>query len=580
MARRFFVNKSGQMFLFTAIGGKRVSSDSSTVYEFSDEEIGKEPLLRGLVESSNFREVDKPKEAVPDQREEIRIAAPLFGDDAWDDENVAQPLGAPMGEVSLDPDRMSRIDGYVPRSQRDQVSIDPRKMSRFLETQESLMGRDAGLPVHGKVANGPKVVEAQKESSKISTMSFGKNDESKSVPKQTQTTDEKKTEQLEVWWCGPANDAGGYGKMNRECIEGLHRKGVKVELDLFKIPDMRCSVPITSSMKEMINNKVSEKAPSVWAVMPPRGYFRSGRKILYTMMETSELPESFADKCVFADEIWLPSFFNMEMFKRSFSNRKEKKIPELYHMPLGVDTELYKPMKITDEQKSFFEGVKTKGFVFLSLFGWSLRKGVDILFKAYLQQFNGDDDVTLLIVSRKEGSSSVTRNQEIRSQISEYISRWNPTNPPHIVHIGEAIPEEKLPIVYNMANCFALPTRGDGFCLPMAEAGSCCVPVISTRCCGQMDFLNDDNSYLVDIEGHDIGSQEIRCLSSYYEKAPFAVLGEKTTNQLKETMEYVVNNYSKAKIKAGKLRENLVNNFTWEHLVDRVKSRLEEIGRS
>jgi hypothetical protein len=57
-------------------------------------------------------------------------------------------------------------------------------------------------------------------------------------------------------------------------------------------------------------------------------------------------------------------------------------------------------------------------------------------------------------------------------------------------------------------------------------------------------------------------------------------LGEKTTNQLKETMEYVVNNYSKAKIKAGKLRENLVNNFTWEHLVDRVKSRLEEIGRS
>jgi glycosyltransferase involved in cell wall biosynthesis len=109
---------------------------------------------------------------------------------------------------------------------------------------------------------------------------------------------------------------------------------------------------------------------------------------------------------------------------------------------------------------------------------------------------------------------------------------------------------------------------------------NCEIPVISTRCCGQLDFLNDDNSYLVDIEGHDIGNQEIRCLSSYYEKAPFAVLGEKTTTQLKETMKYVINNYSEAKMKAGKLRENLVNNFTWEHLVDKVKSRLEKIGRA
>jgi len=139
------------------------------------------------------------------------------------------------------------------------------------------------------------------------------------------------------------------------------------------------------------------------------------------------------------------------------------------------------------------------------------------------------------------------------------------------------VPEEHLPILYNMCDCFVLPTRGEGFGLIMAEAGSCGLPVIATRCCGQMDFLDDDNSFLIDIEGYDIGSQEVQALSSYYEKMPFAVIGQKAISQTREYMRYVMNNNSQAKEKAGLLRENIENNFTWNHLVDRVYNRLKEI---
>jgi glycosyltransferase involved in cell wall biosynthesis len=264
----------------------------------------------------------------------------------------------------------------------------------------------------------------------------------------------------------------------------------------------------------------------------------------------------------------------MEMFQKSQEDGDLDKSIELVHMPLGANTDLYKPFKPTDEQKSLFN-IKTKGFVFLSLFGWSLRKGVDVLFKAYLQEFTKEDDVTLLIVSRKDGCASPEKNKEIRDQIKEYIGRWSSLEDhPHIVHIGEAIPEEQLPILYNMSNCNILCSRGEGFALPLIESGSCEVPVIATRCGGQLDFLNDDNSELIDIEGYAVGCQEIKCISSYYENSPFAVLGEKATNQLKERMRYVINNYSEAKKKAKLLRENIVQNFTWDLLADKVEKQL------
>lgn len=358
--------------------------------------------------------------------------------------------------------------------------------------------------------------------------------------------------------------------MNRCSIEGLYGKGVKVHLEPFQVPDFRSLVRTTDSMKEMSETDVSEKAPSVWAVMPPRFLPRQGRKILFTMMESAKVPKTFAEKCNNADEVWLPSKFNMDMFKEANVDA------ELYHMPLGVDNSLFKPLELTQDQKSKFN-IKTKSFVFMSLFGWSLRKGCDVLLRSYLEAFSADDDVTLLIVSRKDGTSSQEKNKEIRDEIQSYIKRWCPDKEhPHIIHIGEAIEEQFLPILYNMSDCFVLPSRGEGFCLPIAEAGACEIPVISTNFGGHLDFLNQDNAYLVDIEGCDMSNQQIKSLSSYYEDVPFPVLGDKSVAQIKEYMHFVLENYSKAKEKSKLLKDNIVDNFSWDQLVDKIYKRIKE----
>lgn len=401
----------------------------------------------------------------------------------------------------------------------------------------------------------------------------------------SEVSTEKKS--LELWWLGPAADAGGYGKMNRKCVEGLYEKGVKIELDPFRIPDMRSTVSATASINEMMTNKVGDNAPSVWAIMPPKFLPRSGRKILYTMMESKGFHDSFLTKINNADEIWLPSRFNVDMFEEDRERIKKdsalrKNLPldlTVRYMPLGVDTDLYRPMDFSKEEldpNSVF-GIKTKSFVFSSLFGWSLRKGYDVLLRSYFEEFDCDDDVTLVIASRKDGSTNQSKVDDIRKDIKNAALKFckDPKRMPHIVHIGQAMKEEHLPILYNMSDCFVLPSRGEGFGLIYAEAGACSVPVISTRCCGMLDFLDDDNSYLINIAGYDV-NKDVRQLSSYYQNMPFAVLDENTVSQLKYTMRHVMDNYSEAKGKAELLRKNICENFTWDLLVDRIYNRIRE----
>jgi len=459
------------------------------------------------------------------------------------------------------------------------ISFDPDKKIAF--TQEEI---DLSESLKTAIKNGvfipwPEDGIDQKNENKTETansdiVSFGEVEESISSTKEYPKINSNATK--EIWWAGPSSDVGGYGKMNRESLERLYlKKDLKIQHELAGlggIEKLRSKLKITPALNEMLKNKVSDDATSVWAIMPPKFFPRKGRKILFSMIESNAVPPSFLAKCQNADEVWIPSLHNMQIFKEAGLR------PPAYHMPLGVDIERYRPFELIQEQKNKLQ-IKTKGFVFLSVFGWSLRKGHDILFKSYLKEFSSKDDVTLLIVSRNWGRSTQEDIDVIRRQIKDYILKYskNTEKPPHIVHVGQAIDEDDMPLIYNISNAFALPSRGEGYCLPGLEAGACGIPVIMTRCTGQLDYLNDDNSYLIDIEGYDSKSQEIKeilKISSYYDNMDFAVIGEKGIQQLRETMKFVYENYGQAKEKAEKLRQNIIENFTWNILVDKIYNRL------
>ena len=68
------------------------------------------------------------------------------------------------------------------------------------------------------------------------------------------------------------------------------------------------------------------------------------------------------------------------------------------------------------------------------------------------------------------------------------------------VHV-DMIPVTEMPRLYASADAFVLPTRGEGFGLPIIEAMAMGLPTIATNFSGQTEFMREQNSYLIKVEG-------------------------------------------------------------------------------
>ncbi|MGE5800843.1 MAG: glycosyltransferase, partial [Gemmatimonadota bacterium] len=108
----------------------------------------------------------------------------------------------------------------------------------------------------------------------------------------------------------------------------------------------------------------------------------------------------------------------------------------------------------------------------------STRKGFDILIRAFARRFQGDDAVRLVIGGGGEirgDLEALAHSTGVRSQVK---------------FLG-AIPRDALRDAMWAANCFVLPSRAENFGVVLIEALSSGLPVISTRCGGPEDILND-----------------------------------------------------------------------------------------
>lgn len=71
---------------------------------------------------------------------------------------------------------------------------------------------------------------------------------------------------------------------------------------------------------------------------------------------------------------------------------------------------------------------------------------------------------------------------------------------PRYVIITTEFPQMELPRLYKAANAFVLPTRGEGWGLPIMQAMAMEMPAIATNWSGPTDFMTKDTSYLLDVE--------------------------------------------------------------------------------
>jgi glycosyltransferase involved in cell wall biosynthesis len=188
-------------------------------------------------------------------------------------------------------------------------------------------------------------------------------------------------------------------------------------------------------------------------------------------------------------------------------------------------------------------------FTFLCIAENTPRKNLPGLVRSFERAFADRDDVQLLL---KIGLHGVG---DLRSTISQ---------PRKVILVTEALPgDAELARLYHSAHCFVLPTRGEGFGMPVLEAMATGLPVIVTDYSGHLDFCNEENAYLIRNRG--LVDSDTACfphLASQW--------ADPDEDHLVELMRHVYGNYQDALDKAKCAYETVRENWTWQAQLSRA----------
>ncbi|MCL6547311.1 MAG: glycosyltransferase [Alicyclobacillus sp.] len=371
-------------------------------------------------------------------------------------------------------------------------------------------------------------------------------------------------------WESPVLNASGYASENQVMLQGLRSRCFTIQLrprELDARPELytRDFVEFVQSCAE---NVLSAPVVHVQNV-PAYGFVPSSAPVSIgrTMFETDRLPEDWVWKCNQLSEIWVPSSFNVDTFARSGVHPfKLRVIPEPF------DFEQFRPASSGRSPALPADLVPPlKSFVFFSNFAWNYRKGWDILVRAFIEEFDRDEDVCLLVKTTRMEESA-----DPHADILKYIHSLGKSADecPVIRVIDAYLDEVQLKSLYELAHAFVLPTRGEGWGRPFVEAMAMEIPVIGTRWGGHLDFLNDHNSFLIDIEG--LESVDERMHIPFYRGHRWA---SPSVQSARRAMREVYRSYDAAKERARRGRRELAQILSPHAVAELITNRIVTLLR-
>jgi glycosyltransferase involved in cell wall biosynthesis len=353
---------------------------------------------------------------------------------------------------------------------------------------------------------------------------------------------------LSLKWNGPFMSTYSYGEVCRNYVLALDEIGARVKIRSYrerKARSFKLEPSVEERLKKLKRRRLKPPYVNVTFEYPVHAVqdIAAEKNISFFVMEYDRCERSWHDSARWCDEFWVPSHFNyLGAAKSGFPPNK------LHVIPHGVDVERFRP----NLEPLVLKG--KRGFAFLAVSIYHPRKGWDLLVRAFAEEFKAHEDVCL-----------ICKTTQPRMLFEASMPYLRGSKAPELVVLNRSIATDEMPALYAAADCFVLPSRAEGWGMCYLEAMAAGLPVIGTRYSGQLDFMSDGNSLLVDLV-------ELRPDQLELRDSPAMNMAEPDLDDLRRKMRMVYEDRELAH-RLGASARSAAERFTWVNQAELIRER-------
>lgn len=278
------------------------------------------------------------------------------------------------------------------------------------------------------------------------------------------------------------------------------------------------------------------------------GHFNIG----YWHWELPDFPDEWCNSFKLVQEIWVPTNF----VRDSISSKSPVSVVRIPHsIEVNYDPKF---------NREFFE-LPGNPFLFLSMYdtnSYQERKNPQAAINAFERAFGKDDVSVGLVIKVINSESNPIEMEKLKQKIQ---------GSKNIYLITDFMSRNEVNALINSVDCFVSLHRSEGFGLGLAEAMYLGKPVIGTNWSGNTDFMNEENSCVVDYSLIKVGND-------YGPYKADQVWADPDIEQAAYHMRKIVTDREWRETIAMKGQETIRGSFSPEVVGGMVKKRLTKLG--